>query len=418
MPLSTNTKQPEMTAVKLFFINIKFLFKRIIRLNLLYPYSLNWRMITKIDNYIYVRTINKKLMMKQAFKSLVQAYPNLPADINTDFLFIKSLIRSDYDEFFNSVYENCNYDRAKTNITYKEYNFRYYVKLIKLLYYFPIFLKLYQKDLKLTFYCYLKAITYISVLNCIKKYKFNTIIAFADMQGVENMLIQYFNKHGKKTVTLQHGLYIDYSEFDNINTVNYLNVVSQNFLAWGQETKGLIKKYHSDVQVVICGKPIYMIKRELSSTYFTLVFDQNLFTEQNRELLAIAYSVSTEMGIKVNVRLHPWDRRERYKFNDGLTTFDQDIVQSIFVIGHTTSMIFECMRNGIPAFKYKTKYPSNVVSNDLTFTNTEELIQRIQNIDKYNFTELGKYYLEYVGDESLQQYASFFNSLRNNNLKQ
>jgi hypothetical protein len=399
-------------TINSFWQNLLFLTQRLIRFKFIYPIMLDWRMITKIDSYIYLRTKNRKSIVNSSYKLLLQAYPDMPHEINTKFLFIKSLIRPDYDEFFNNVFSQIDDPGEKINITYKYSNIVYYVRLLKLIFYFPIFIRIYHKNIKVSLYCYVRAITYIGVLKVIDKYSFKYLVSFADMQGVENLIIQYFNKRNVCTATMQHGLYVDYTQFDNINRVNYENTVSKYFLAWGNETTELIKRYHPSTKIVICGKPLAKVKYNSLSDFFTVVFDQSLFTEQNRELLAIAYSISEITKLNINVRMHPWDLKERYVFKAGSTSLSGDIFQSNFVIGHTTSMIFECMRNGIPAFKYKTKYPSNVVSNDLTFTNTEELIQRIQHIGKYNFTELGKYYLEYVGDDSLQQYARFFNSLK------
>lgn len=379
---------------------------------ILYPMGLNWRKITLPDKYIFESNKQYNAFLKRALNAVLKSRPEIPFSVNTNMLFIKSMIRSDYNDFYQNVRIQCNGTNVLVDITYKDFQERKVAMIFKIVWYFPIFILLFNFNWKVSVYRYLRAILYLSVLKIMRHYKFNTLISFADMQGVENMLVQYFRKKGKTTVTLQHGLYVDYSTFDNINRVNYENVVSHYFLAWGNETKELIKRYHPSVNVIVCGKPLYFKNTQGKGNYFTLVFDQFLFIQQNKELLVIASLIAKHYNISVNVRLHPWDLRKRYEFENDITLFDEDIAASKFVIGHTTSMVFECMRNGIPAFKYKTKYPSNVVSDDLTFTNAEELIQRIQHIDKYNFTELGKYYLEYVGDESLQQYASFFNSLQ------
>lgn len=391
--------------------NILFAIQRLIQFRLIYPVMLDWKMITKIDSYIYLRTKNRKSILNNSYKLFFQGYPDLPDKLETQFLFFKSLIRPDYDDFFNKVYNQAPHEKEKINIIYKYSKVIYYIRLLKLIFYWPIFIKIYHKNFNVSIYCYIKAITYIGVLKVIDKYSFKHLISFADMQGVENMIMQYYKKRNIHTSTMQHGLYVDYSQFDNINRVNYENVVSDYFLAWGAETSELIKNYHSSTNIVICGKPLVKVNYYSLSNFFTVVFDQSLFTDQNRELLAIAYSISEITKLNINVRLHPWDQKERYAFKIDKINFDKDIFQSLFVVGHTTSMIFECMRFGIPAFKYKTRFPSNVISDDLTFTNAEELIQRINNIDKYNFAELGKYYLEYVGDESLQKYAEFFKSL-------
>jgi glycosyltransferase involved in cell wall biosynthesis len=392
-------------------------FKKKLSLNSLrYPLNLDWKMITTPDRYIF-HSVNKfNILLRRELASVLRTEPDIPGNVSCNFLFVKSMIRRDYNEYFNGVYKQCEDTKAMVNLTWKNMEpvpaLSYFIVAFKLLWYFPILLKVIDFNLKTSLYRYFKAISYIKVWKIMRRYDFRYLISFADMQGVENMLVQYFRKKGKITATLQHGLYIDYINFDNVNRVNYENLVSDYFIAWGKETKALIERYHPNVKVIICGKPLHLLKASNSKKYFSLVFDQLLFQEQNAELLLIAYEIAKLNDLQVNVRIHPWDKKEKYSFDSDRTVFDQKLEYSMFVIGHTTSMIFECMRNGIPAFKYKTKYPSNVVSDDLTFTNTEELIKRIQDIEKYNFTELGKYYLEYVGDDSLQQYANFFNSLK------
>lgn len=381
-------------------------------LSLRYPVSLDWKKITLPDGYIYHDNPSRRnKLIKQAFNAVLKYEPKVPFNVSTSILFIKSLKRTDYNEFVRAVASVCELPNRVVDIEYGKKKKNVFL-LLKLVLYLPLFIKIMTPNLKCSFYKYLKIIMYISVWKIFTKYHFNVLVAFADMQAVENMLIQYYRKKGVKTVTLQHGLYVDYSDYDNINRINYLNVVSKYFLAWGLETKELIQKYHPDTQNYICGKPIFFQRPSKSSGYFTLVFDQLLFTEQNKQLLEIAYATSKRFSLLVNVRIHPWDKMEKYSFINERTLYNADIGHSDFVIGHTTSMVFECMRNGIPAFKYKTIFPSNkIIQDSITFSNQDELIQRIENIKEYSFAEIGKYYIEYVGEESLNQYAGFFNSI-------
>ena len=67
------------------------------------------------------------------------------------------------------------------------------------------------------------------------------------------------NRGIKKTIALQHGLYVDYEGHETVNTSNYLHHVSQNFLAWGNNTKRLIQKYKPTSNVYVCGKPVATI---------------------------------------------------------------------------------------------------------------------------------------------------------------
>jgi hypothetical protein len=393
--------------------NIVYLFKATYSTNSYY--YINWKVVTKIDYYQFIDSPSPKRLILSGFKFLIKFNYELEQHTHTDLLFIKSMIRPDYNTFFEGVYQQCIGDKAITDIKLTDNKKLLYIKLIKLIVFLPLFFKVYEKGFKVSLFRYLKALTYLNVMKTFKNYQYSTLVVFADMQGVENLLVQYANKHNKRTITLQHGLYVDYSVFPNINIVNYESVVSQYFLAWGDETSQLIQKYHPDVKIVVCGKPVYFTNKADPGDYFTIVFDQKLFYEQNKELLVIGKEISTVYGWRMNVRIHPWDKIENYDFDNELTDFNKDLAHSQFVIGHTTSMIFECMRNGIPSFKYKTKYPSNKVNDSLTFANAEQLISRIEGMNNYNFSEVGMYYLKYVGDESLEKYREFFSTIKLHN---
>lgn len=74
-------------------------------------------------------------------------------------------------------------------------------------------------------------------------------------------------------------------------------------------------------------------------------------------------------------------------------------------------MMSQLMKVGIPVFKYKTKIPSNKIINKLVFSNFEELILKLNKIDTINFSSEGKYYIEYLGSESLEVYNKVFKEI-------
>ncbi|HRZ42511.1 MAG TPA: hypothetical protein P5228_07400 [Bacteroidales bacterium] len=366
---------------------------------------------TRIDYLSFRDSRNKKRLLLSAVKLIVRAQLRIDLPNQTDTLFIKSMIRPDYNIFFERVYNQWPGEKAKTDIEFRMGDQFLVVRLLKLLLYLPVFIKVYETGFYVSFYRYLRAVTYLSVLQNMHKCQIRNLVAFADMQGVENMLVQYFKSKGAQTITLQHGLYVDYSSYENINKVNYENVVSDHFLAWGNETRELIQKYHPSVKITVCGKPIDLTPPKEKEHHFTLVFDQNIFKEQNRELIAIANEIARHTGLQINVRLHPWNNKAEYEFDEEICVFDRSIEASQFVLGHTTSMIFECMRSGIPAYKYRTEIPANVIDERLKFSDADELMQCLENTKDFDFVEAGKYYLQYVGEESLEQYRRFFDRL-------
>ncbi len=194
--------------------------------------------------------------------------------------------RNDYDVLFDTIYNSCHsISKCKYEFSLKKTLFFNIGVLFKLIKNIKIFTSLDKGSFIGRVYLYVTSVYCLNVLEKIVKcYKFKYLVTFADMQPVDNILVQYSKNKAITTITLQHGLYIDYSFFRNVNMVNYMNVTSDYFLSWGRDTKALINKYSPGSRVVICGKPIPDIDNLETADYFTVIFDQNLFHEFNKKL--------------------------------------------------------------------------------------------------------------------------------------
>ena len=160
-----------------------------------YPVRLDWKKIITPDRYIIeLHKKNKQEVSKRSVNAIYKTNPNIPSQLTTDVLFIKSMIRPDYNAFYDKVIQQCENDNQLVNLTYKDGSKSKIILLIKLIWHLPIFFKVYNKNLQTWLYSYLKAIQYLGILRMVRNYQFNTIVSFADMQGVDNLLIQYFNK--------------------------------------------------------------------------------------------------------------------------------------------------------------------------------------------------------------------------------
>ncbi len=334
-----------------------------------------------------------------------------------DFLFLKSMKRDDYDQFFTDVYSQAPESKLYLDIRLIKTAKAKLNGIFSILKYSPYFFLCFiwfGNSAKYTFYKFIK---YKRMQNILIKMNFKYLVVFADMQAVDNMIVQWAKLNNIKTVTLQHGLYVDYEDFKNINCVNYKNAVSDYFLAWGEETKELIKKYHPNITVKIVGKPI-QINDNYKSTgeYFTVLFDQNIFEDYNKKILSSAYLVAKTMHLKVNIRFHPYNNRNNYSIEDNITLVNEPLNNSEFVIGHTTSMIYEVMRLGIPVFKLKTEIPSNQIDPIFLFENEDDLLKKLRITNQIDFSEKGKYYIDCFGEKSLLKYKNFLIDLKNNTI--
>jgi len=365
--------------------------------------------------------LGRKWNFLSAARDLFLTCFKFPEKRSGHFLFFRSLERADYKALFNGIASVVpdqekvvieDYYRRTTKIAP-----RAFILLLVLL---PNFFILKADSFFERIYLYLRLCYYYRVVAAVSTIKFEALVLFADMQPVECLLAQYFRERGKSTVTLQHGLYADYGNYPTINVINYLHQPSEYFLAWGRDTADLIYKSGVGRKVVICGKPIVALasptqpatKGIAGENYFTVILDQNIFQPQNFEMLKIMIEYSNASGLKMNVRYHPGNNRKLYERLNYNYFSDLDLSESVFVVGHTSSMMHEMLLIGIPVFKFDSEIPCVKMPSELVFGSLEQLKVLIKNIDYVDFKSLAKDYIAFFGDESLKCYEDFFSKLK------
>lgn len=382
-------------------------------------FDVDWEKVLKIDKHIY-RSLPTKEIVSLFFKSLVSLVVRRPTidskKVVVDFLFVKVMQRHDYDDYFNQVTNVCPEKKHVVNIKYERVLFPRALPFIILFRYFPLIIFLLDRKVCRSIYLLPVVLQYLEVFDTINKsVDYKNLIVFSDMQSIENLLVQSARLSNITTVTMQHGLYIDYTRFENLNSINYKNQVAEYFLAWGNSTKELIHYWQSSTKIVICGKPLYKLARlNKKKDYFTILFDQNLLRKYNREMLIIAYDLQKSIGLNVNVRFHPRNNPASYRISKGVTSINKEVEGSKFILAHTTSMIHEIIRLGTPVFKYKSTIPSLPLPDNLIFSTADELIDIItkDDMDEYDCEEIGKEFILYIGDESLGKYREFFETCK------
>lgn len=379
--------------------------------------KVNWSTVLEIDLHIYNSTDlrGRFKCLGSALRSVFKQRPNLDKQrFSSDFLFFKSMKRADYDALFESITACCGQSAQSIDLVNVPSALPRLYPLIIATKYFPTLLRLTSTNILKSLYLMTRAIHYLEIAERINtQYNYKNLVVFADMQPCDNLLAQLAKLSGHSTTTLQHGLYIDYTRYPNINTVNYKNTVCEHFLAWGNSTKKLISKYHPETNIVICGKPTTpKTSNAKKANYLTVLFDQNLLRSYNKEMLKIAYEVQDKYGFLVNIRFHPRNNPKQYRIRK-TTLLNQDLNASTLIIAHTTSLIHEIMRQGKAVYKYKTEIPSIDVPEEVLFESADELMKKFQNQDSgmQNFAELATEYIQSTDQQSSQEYQRFFSSL-------
>lgn len=259
---------------------------------------------------------------------------------------------------------------------------------------------------------FVQACMYAYILSRFSNCRPAVVVFFADMQPIEHLISLHFRKAGVTTVTLQHGLYIDYGDFDTVNKINYLHQPSEYFLSWGRNTSELIRCHNPGAKVVECGKPLIFaaasVDKKLPTPYIAVLLDQKIFHEQNREMLRIVLRYASEEGFAVTVRLHPQlSRSELFEefpeVSERLAFDDAD-----FIVGHTTTMIYEAIYLGCRAFRYRSAAPAISLPDSCEFSSLDELRSCLVQPQPVG---LGERFFCAVGEAALENYRDFFRGL-------
>ncbi|RGP38592.1 hypothetical protein D1012_00190 [Pseudotabrizicola alkalilacus] len=220
---------------------------------------------------------------------------------------------------------------------------------------------------------------------------------------------------GVPTVTLQHGLYVDYGDYDTVNKINYMHQPSEYFLSWGPETSELIGRYHPETRIVECGKPLIFnasppAGTAASAPYVSLFLDQKPFQAQNIEMIEIVLAYAQLKGMEVKVRFHPsLPKAEILKRYPGMTE-QLHFTDAALIVGHTSSLLYEALALGCRVMRFATDIPAIPLPDNSQFSTLHELEQKLTLAqDK----DLWRRYFTALGEDALQNYRTFFDGLLN-----
>ncbi|MCF6430583.1 MULTISPECIES: hypothetical protein [unclassified Leisingera] len=372
-----------------------------------------WRDILFADAYsLKGKTSAEKQATRDVWlRDFLYSDYRLPQQRETGAVFFRSLVRDDYKGLFHAV---IGASGIRDRVVVEEYQHRtprlnaaasrYMMENA------AVFDALDIADPLDRACCFIRACKYGFILEHFRKMTFKALICFADMQPVEHLLARYFRAQGVTTLTLQHGLYVDYGDMDTVNVINYQHQPSEYFLSWGPESSQLIKHHHPGNTTVNCGKPLIFNASgdevsEKPQPYIAVFLDQRIFNQQNEEMLQIASACARRTGRTVKVRFHPSIRKEEFlqRFPDireQLHFQDAD-----FVIGHTSSLIYEALSLGCRVLRYDSEVPGIPLPDSCTFRTLEQLEARLALPQPEG---LAQQYFCATGEASLRRYADFF----------
>lgn len=170
------------------------------------------------------------------------------------------------------------------------------------------------------------------------------VFSHMEMQFYENIVVQVAKLGACETYAMQHGFYSDDGlqiSSSNVNAVNYLASVADNFLAWGSQTTHQVGSY-LDCNSIIVGKPASIVKEPTESAPgkqngVLLLLDSWLNKDLNQTLIDMVIQESRP-GEIVYVIHHP-DDNTHYKGNFRVVSHNE--VSHYKVIGLNSSVLIQ-----------------------------------------------------------------------------
>jgi hypothetical protein len=365
-----------------------------------------------------VEIFKKKDLLKSILKNFIRFFfsnTQLKIEDNEETLFFKSIDRRDYNLDFSLIYNSLPSKLKSKAFLHQSFSIKFDLfaiyKNLRPLTFVRIYKTANYNDYNYIqrLYLFSSLVKYLIYVSPFFLRRFKNIIVYDESQPYENLLTQLYNQIGTNTITLQHGLYIDKGFPD----INYSNLISKYFLSWGEITKNLIQKYNTGIETVICGKPSLVFEnntRLYDKKYVSVIFDHNNYIAHNRKILGIISQYCFKNDLTLNVRLHPHNKNHDYYFDKKINIIiNYPILESEFVVGHSSSLLYECYIKGLKTLKLKSEIKHTQFPLNQQFKDVNELSEKLNNYKKNkNFI---KDYFGYHERDSIDQYNKFFKSI-------
>ena len=375
----------------------------------------DWRKLFGVPLYALAnrRGLDRFILAIRALASVVLRRPNRPMPLPGAVLFVNSTVRTDYQQIIGCSFAACRQPKILWSITYGfGLNARGLGLLVSHVRDFAELRRVIGADFVGSLVLFAAWVKCIQLAEIADRLDYRVLVVAADMQVPESFLVQHANRMGITTVTCQHGLYSDdggLNSFTNINMINYLNCTARYFLAWGKRTKALMEKYTSTKCIVVGNPAIPNVVRRENGRYFYVLTDSDLrFRKYNERLLAIASEASRRLNLPFFVRFHPDNNPSSYGCYN-VANDQHPLHNAAFAIAHLTSHIYVAMQSGVPVYRLISNEPNHEIGRQFQFVDRDDLVGKT--IPSAAFIELGKTFIEYVGDDSAARYADLFDRL-------
>lgn len=235
------------------------------------------------------------------------------------------------------------------------------------------------------------------------------IVVLSDIWPEENLIMQDIDRTRVTTICCQEGFWYDEPNLHNGSELAFIYPTSDLYLFWGEKTEKLYKKYNN-IKSRIVGEPYVRILRN-SIDRWCLILDNSTMHIYNQELINIVSQVAKEYHKKVDLRLHPFDRKNIASYEIDLDVFNPTYEEALYEASfcHTSSTLVLVLAMGIPTFQYKTRYSEDkIIDERICFSDINQLQLKMKKLDSIDFKEIVQNDLKFIDKEADKQYREVF----------
>ena len=237
-------------------------------------------------------------------------------------------------------------------------------------------------------------------------------IVLNDEYSDENLFIQYGNKLGVSTATLQHGIYARTIDDNDLRHFMHIfpNLTADKIFMWGEQQKEIA--IHSGVnpeKIVVTGHPRYIHAskvRKLHNKIIGVCLDgyTERFWKSNIQIINLCNRFCKEFDYKYIVKIHPTDNEKRYQeyydcdYYIGIADKNQavsDFASKVeFSVVGFSSIYYELMFLGISVFRYDDHCEFNTYEgvDDFNFETYDQLADIYEEMNSRPLEYNDKYY--------------------------
>jgi len=220
------------------------------------------------------------------------------------------------------------------------------------------------------------------------------VVVFHDASSLLNLICQGLKGTTIKTVTLQHGLYIEWN-YPGVHNTDYENTCADYFFSWGPATQVLIENYNKRSKVMNVGHPFfigYKPKLHTKQHRFGVVLCAVAFREDNRKLIAFAEHISQAISVPYMVKLHPADNESYYfkiphnhceRFLDKSVTIMDYVDLVDFSITNPSSLLYQLLFMGHMTYKFGPAYANNPAESEwISISDLDSFLDLYKNMEQ------------------------------------